>query len=209
MLTLVARRTLRSCDGSLARVCSRALSTQESPVSDALTKPERASKKPSEDGVVKLVRWAKYGATLKPEDVGSVIASGKLPGKAEPADVASESSLPTVRPRIKLQDPLRDVEKDEIVFTVRKAPPQEAPLPRALRCSLALAAHPPSVPLPCMHHGAAERGAAQSVRDGDGRNAPSAAHGRDGAQAAQAGECDQSGENHELDALPLQAAAAL
>lgn len=50
-----------------------------------------------------------------------MFAYGKLATpSAEPEAAASaSSSLPTVRPRIKLNDPLYNVPKEEIVYTVR------------------------------------------------------------------------------------------
>mmetsp|Transcript_5634 Transcript_5634/g.13431 ORF Transcript_5634/g.13431 Transcript_5634/m.13431 type:complete len:192 (-) Transcript_5634:47-622(-) len=99
----------------------RALSTMGGGFSDA--RGSTASPRPDrEDGPVSLVRWAKYGKTLKPEDVGSLLAYGKLSAEsaaAEPAVVAPEApgKLPTVRPRIKLNDALGDVPVSEIVYT--------------------------------------------------------------------------------------------
>lgn len=101
----------------------RALSTR-SPAGTGASKDVNASSEASGDGVpVKLVRWARYGKTLQPEDVGSVFAYGKLAASsAEPEAVAeARSSLPTVRSRVKLHDPLHSVPKEEIVYTVRTA----------------------------------------------------------------------------------------
>lgn len=112
----------------------RALSTR-SPAGTGASKDVNASSEASGDGVpVKLVRWARYGKTLQPEDVGSVFAYGKLAASsAEPEAVAeARSSLPTVRSRVKLHDPLHSVPKEEIVYTVRTARSPEC----AAQCSV-------------------------------------------------------------------------
>ncbi|KAG8464630.1 hypothetical protein KFE25_009998 [Diacronema lutheri] len=72
----------------------------------------------ADEAPVTLVRWARFGKALKPEDVGSVLTYGKLSARSsEPALAEPSSPLPTVRARIKLSDPLHSVPIEEIVYT--------------------------------------------------------------------------------------------
>jgi hypothetical protein len=107
----------------------RALSTSSSDAQGGAASPatppgSRPDGSVGEDGPVRLVRWSKFGKTLKPEDIGSLLAYGKLSTESVAVDVVAEptSALPTVRPRIKMHDALRDVPVSEIVYTVSRAP---------------------------------------------------------------------------------------
>lgn len=157
----------------------------------------------------KLVRWARFGKMLKPDDVAKLLSDAQMPidsgDSAQEDDDAEEDAidaLPSVRVRAKPRNPLHGLPDSEICYTVRALPcVRDLPPIHGTRTT-----HPRAAPAP---FSPPERCAVEPVCLRDRLNPPALSHRRHREATAQAQAGDQTFAPDEPHAIPVETATTL